>query len=235
MPGRLAGIVVGWHKLSFVDFPGRIATVFFYAGCDLRCPYCHNAPLLNGPCPDRPAAADLWRFLEKRRAVIQGVVLTGGEPSLHPDVPALARHLRSLCLQVKLDSNGMNPDFIEAVAPDYLALDVKTSPERYASMLQSPYPDTGARLARSVDLARRMGESAEIRVTLAPGIIDEGVVRDLALYLKGVARIVLQPMRMTAGVLDPSYPFAPSYSPAQILQFADQFSAYGARCSVRGT
>ena len=234
MPGRLTGIV-GWNKLSFVDFPGRIATVFFYAGCDLRCPYCHNAPLLSGPWPHRPAAADLWHFLEKRRAVIQGVVLTGGEPSLHPDAPGLARHLRTLGLQVKLDSNGMNPDFTEAVAPDYLALDVKTTPDRYASMLRSPYPDTGERLARSVDLAREMGERAEIRVTLAPGIVDERIVRDLALYLKGVARIVLQPLRTTAGVLDPLFPYAPPFDRSQVLQFVEQFSAYGAECTVRGT
>jgi pyruvate formate lyase activating enzyme len=234
MPGGIAGLA-GWNKLSFVDYPGTPSTVLFFAGCDLRCPYCHNAALVNGPLPDPPpSAGEIRRFLKKRAAVVRGVVLTGGEPALHPALPERAKELRSLGLRVKLDSNGMHPEVTEATAPDYLALDVKTTPERYGSLLRSPYADTEARLARSVGLARRMGDRAEVRVTLAPGIVDEGVIRDLALYLKGVARIVLQPMRTTAGVLDPGFRFAPAFDAGQIGRFAELLAASGAECRVRG-
>ncbi|MDR2102454.1 MAG: radical SAM protein, partial [Treponema sp.] len=135
------------RKTSLVDYPGEVAAVFFFPGCNLRCPWCQNRELLPGGCsPERGEPGFFINreaalaHIKKRRAVLGGVVLSGGEPTLSGELPALIRRIKDLGLKVKLDTNGMAPEVLaglfgdEKTRPDYIALDLKLSPRRYGEL-----------------------------------------------------------------------------------------------------
>ena len=126
----------GLQKMTLLDFPGRVACTVFLGGCDLRCPFCHNAELIDGTAKPVMDDAELLRFLEKRRGLLDGVAFTGGEPTLRKDLPDLIRKIRAMGYPVKLDTNGMHPDRLKVMLDegllDYVAMDIKSSPENYA-------------------------------------------------------------------------------------------------------
>ena len=135
--------IKGWARTSLIDFPGHIATVLFTAGCNFRCPMCHNAELVLRPGALPSLRLDeLWAFLAKRAGKITGVVVTGGEPTLQPDLPELLERVRDLGYVVKLDSNGYRPDaladLLDADLVDFVAMDVKAPPEKYELLAGVP-------------------------------------------------------------------------------------------------
>lgn len=127
----------GLQKMTLLDFPGKVACTVFLGGCDFRCPFCHNFELVDGTAPPLMDDAELLAFLEKRRGLLDGVAFTGGEPCLHRDLPELMRKIRELGFAVKLDTNGYHPELLGQILDeglaDYVAMDVKNSPEKYAA------------------------------------------------------------------------------------------------------
>jgi pyruvate formate lyase activating enzyme len=163
------------RKTSLVDYPGRVAAVFFFVGCGLRCPWCHNRELVLGG----GAAAGLEEGIahaEKRRSLLGGIVLSGGEPAMYGGLPELIGRLRGLGLKLKLDTNGMHPLMLERIfshaetRPDYIALDLKLAPRRYAALTVpgSGGTDPGDKLKASAALIAASGIEHEYR-TLAFG------------------------------------------------------------------
>jgi pyruvate formate lyase activating enzyme len=226
--------VAGWIKNSFIDFPGTVSTVLFFSGCNLRCPYCHNPHLLHdGPLPDIPLRK-IVDFLEKRRGIITGVVLSGGEPTLHATAANIADTVREMGCAVKLDTNGMLPEKIPEIKPDYLALDVKTLPALYGRMLKAPYADAGERLKESLAIARGMNESAEIRITIAPGIINKQIVEELGPMMSGIKKVYLQPMQTKVPLLDPAIAEAPQIPGKEISLYREILSRFVGKCEIRG-
>ena len=127
--------IVGIQKLTLLDFPGKVACTVFLNGCNFRCPYCHNAELL-GDAEEVMTVAGLLAFLRKRQGILEGGCITGGEPTLHPELPVLLGEVRALGYAVKLDTNGYRPEILEAGLNqglvDYVAMDLKNGPESYA-------------------------------------------------------------------------------------------------------
>ena len=127
----------GLQKLTLLDYPGKVACTVFLGGCDFRCPFCHNGELVAGPLPP-PETDDeaLLAFLNKRRGLLDGVCVTGGEPLLRPELPDLLARIKELGFLVKVDTNGARPDRLRALVErgiaDYVAMDVKNGPTRYA-------------------------------------------------------------------------------------------------------
>jgi pyruvate formate lyase activating enzyme len=226
--------VAGWQKNSFIDFPGTVSTVLFFSGCNLACPYCHNPDIVRaGPGANVPSQ-ELWGFLEKRKGLVDGVVLSGGEPTLHADLAQTVPALRAIGYRVKLDTNGMLPSVVKALSPDYLALDVKTAPRLYQKLLLSPYGDTRQRLEQSVGMVLGMGENAEVRVTAAPGIVDREIIREIGELVNGVKRVFLQPMRKKGNLLDPEIMKRKMISEEEILVFRDIMAEFVGECKIRG-
>jgi pyruvate formate lyase activating enzyme len=178
------------RKTSLIDYPGLVSAVIFFPGCNLRCPWCHNGELVTGKTPSAgfiPLEEALGR-LEKRRRVLGGVVLSGGEPTLVPELPELTGRIRAAGLKVKLDTNGMLPQALEKLfasektKPDYIALDLKLAPERYGELLPRPEDGNspgaadpegnktpaGERLRRSAALIRGSGIRHEFRSLRLP-------------------------------------------------------------------
>ena len=128
--------IQGLQKLTLLDYPGRTACTVFLSGCNFRCPFCHNAPLLTAADEDGMDEDELLAFLKKRQGLLDGVAVTGGEPLLRPDLPQLLEKIKALGYVIKLDTNGAFPERLEAVVcaglADYVAMDIKNSPARYA-------------------------------------------------------------------------------------------------------
>ena len=224
--------IVGWTKHSFIDFPGTVATVLFFSGCNLACPWCHNPGVVRGLHP-AVSPRDILAYIDKRHEVIEGVVLTGGEPTAHAGLPAFAGELRQRKIAIKLDTNGLLPDGIEQCAPDYLALDIKTHPSRYGN-LGCRFHDANLRLSRSIGMVKTMGTSAEVRITVAPGFIDEQVITSLIPLLTGVGRVFFQPLKSNVELLDPAFARKPIVPIEEIRRYKDILSPVVGTCRIRG-
>ncbi|GHV16095.1 anaerobic ribonucleoside-triphosphate reductase activating protein [Spirochaetia bacterium] len=167
------------RKTSLVDYPGKVAATLFFPGCNLRCPWCHNRDLVlreKAPGTDLVSLAEALSHIEKRRAVLGGVVLSGGEPCLFTGLADLIRHIKQMGLAAKLDTNGMVPQVLarlfqdEAARPDYIALDLKLAPERYGELLsgRATMANPGEALKKSADLIRTSGITHEFRSLALP-------------------------------------------------------------------
>lgn len=190
--------IAGLQKLTLLDYPGRLACTIFLPGCNLRCPFCHNASLV---LPDRLQEgeeireAELFAFLEKRRGVLQGVCITGGEPLLHPDVDRLIERIRSLGYAVKLDTNGSFPDrlasLLERGLIDYVAMDIKNAPLHYGATVGIPGFDTTP-IERSATLLMRGEVEYEFRTTVVAELHTEADFEAIGRWLAGAKRYFLQ-------------------------------------------
>ena len=187
--------VKGFQGTSLLDFPGRIASLVFFGGCNLTCPFCHNPSLVQDPdqYPDYPVDV-LLDELTKRSTFIDGVVISGGEPTLDPDCIVLMREIKRLGLQIKLDTNGLRPDRLTAMLDenllDYVAVDLKTSPARYGEMHTAPV-DLQA-LSKSIELLMSSGIDYEFRTTCVPGMVESEDIDAMGLAIRGAKSWVLQ-------------------------------------------
>lgn len=179
---------VSLRRTSLVDYPGKVSAVIFFPGCNLRCPWCHNAALVDPAESDEAEALididEALAFLRKRRSVLGGVVLSGGEPLLRADLGGMVERVRELGLHVKIDTNGTLPDRLEALlsrpetTPDYVAVDLKLAPERYPELGGI---DAGAALKRCAEALRSSDVDLEFRsVALPGGAFTEADLRELA-------------------------------------------------------
>jgi pyruvate formate lyase activating enzyme len=224
--------ISGWLKTSLIEFPGTLSTVLFLSGCNLRCPYCHNPDIVGDEYESIPYD-DIREHVVKRKNIIEGAVISGGEPSIHDGLKEMCDDLRALGLLIKIDTNGLEPEKIVECAPDYLALDVKTSFEKY-QQLQVSCLDRRERLSQSIDIAKKMGENAEIRITAVPGIIDDGDIDKLLIELRGVRKVFIQQFSQDNPLLDPAYSSVKPYKPDRLEGWRKRFLDAGVDCKIRG-
>lgn len=188
--------IAGLQKLTLLDFPGRIACTVFLPRCNLRCPFCHNASLaLSREGTPPPITMDeLMAFLQKRRGRLQGVCITGGEPTLQRDLPDLLRQIHLLGYEVKLDTNGTHPEMLRAIVAeglaDYVAMDIKNSPARYAETCGSA--DVWEKVRESAALLMEGSVDYEFRTTLAHPLHTAEDLAAIGRWLQGAQRYFLQ-------------------------------------------
>jgi len=228
--------IKGFQGTSLLDFPGRIASLVFFGGCNLTCPYCHNPGLVLDPgqYPDYPVEAVLEQ-LQSRRRFIDGVVVSGGEPTLDPGLLPFLREVKSFGLAVKLDTNGLRPEVLEqAVAEglvDCVALDLKTAPARYGELHGGPVTIDG--LQRSVRQLLAGAVDYELRTTCVPGLIEEADIHAIGELLRGAKRWVLQQFVPGHSLAEDLREVEPH--PAETIRaFAEVAGGYVGEVSVRG-
>ena len=185
----------GLQKMTLLDFPGRVACTVFLGGCDFRCPYCHNFQLADGSAAPVMDDEALFGFLGKRRGLLDGVAITGGEPCLHPGLPDLMRRIRGMGYAVKLDTNGAHPDRLEAILreglADYVAMDIKNSPEKYARTAGVQALDL-APIRRSAALLMAGGTDYEFRTTVVDELHEAADFQAIGAWIAGARRYFLQ-------------------------------------------
>ena len=188
--------ILGLQKLSLLDFPGKVAATVFTGGCDLRCPFCHNAPLvLPGRGTSALDAGGVLDFLASRRGLLDGVVLSGGEPLLQPDAADFLAEVKAMGFSVKLDTNGCHPDALADILDrrlaDYVAMDIKNSLEKYPWTVGVPGFDT-APVERSARLLMEGPADYEFRTTLVRPFHEVGDMETIGRWLRGARRYYLQ-------------------------------------------
>ena len=187
--------IQGLQKLTLLDYPGRTACTVFLSGCNFRCPFCHNAPLLTAADEDGMDEDELLVFLKKRQGLLDGVAVTGGEPLLRPELPALLEKIKALGYTVKLDTNGAFPERLEAIGQaglaDDVAMDVKNSPERYAQTIGVCEPDLMP-VFKSVSFLLRGTVAYEFRTTAVAELHDDASFQKLGDWLAGAERYFIQ-------------------------------------------
>lgn len=190
-------IIHGFQKMTLLDFPGRVACTIFTASCNLRCPFCHNAGLVTRlDASEKIDESEIFAYLEKRRGILDGVCITGGEPTLQADLADFIRRVRSLGYAVKLDTNGTRPDVLAALLDegllDYVAMDVKNCPDRYAETVGIEDFDLSP-IQASMDLLLGGNVDFEFRTTVTDEMHTPQDIGVLAARISGAPRYFLQP------------------------------------------
>ncbi len=205
------------RKTSLIDYPNRIASVLFTPGCNLRCPYCHNWRIVSDPRPPFLQEEYALKILERRRRYIDAVVVTGGEPTMHKELPRFIGKLRAKGFSVKLDTNGFYPEILEQCLShvDYVALDVKTSLEKYHRLGAG---DTSG-FMRAIEMLKEGETEYEFRTTAVPGFVDHGDIGKMCELIKGARLYVLQQF-IAGDTFDRSLTALKPYSFATIQEYA---------------
>ena len=190
--------IMGLQKLTLLDYPGRLACTVFLEGCNLRCPFCHNASLVlpgHGGENEELSQEEFFAFLTKRKGILQGVCITGGEPLLWPQTKQLIARIRDMGYAVKLDTNGCFPDRLEDLIEhrmvDYVAMDIKNAPESYPKTVGIPDFDT-APVKRSAALLLQGRVEYEFRTTVVEELHTEEDFVKIGRWLAGAERYFLQ-------------------------------------------
>ena len=207
----------GFQKTSLIDYPDRVASVLFTVGCNLRCPYCHNGELVEGYSGHFLEEDDIIDALLERKRYVDSVVVSGGEPTLDSEVPAFLKRLRGHGFNVKLDTNGLKPDALRECMPflDYIAMDVKTSLENYASLGAE---DT-ALIQESINIIKDCELDYEFRCTAVPGFVETKTVQKMGEMVSEAKRFVFQQYKPEK-TLDPEYKEVKPHSVEIIKEFA---------------
>lgn len=186
--------IAGLQKTTLLDYPGKVACTVFLPGCNLRCPFCHNGSLVFNPGEGNLSREELLAFLTKRRGVLDGVCVTGGEPTLYPDLPELLGQIRSLGYAVKLDTNGTNPQMLQFILEqglvDYVAMDIKSSPWQYETLCGGI--DVLDSVRQSAALLMGSGVDYEFRTTCVHPFHTPEQMVPIGQWLSGAKRYFLQ-------------------------------------------
>lgn len=186
--------ISGIQKMTLLDYPGKCACTVFFAGCNLRCPFCHNASLvLTSPEPVMEEEA-FFAFLKKRQGLLDGVCITGGEPTLRKDLPDFIRKIKALGYLVKLDTNGSNPGMLRQLLEDklldYVAMDIKNCPDRYAQTCGGI--DILPSVQECLSILRENTVEYELRTTLCKPFHDKKAMEAMGKWLSGTKNYYLQ-------------------------------------------
>ncbi|MBW2996450.1 anaerobic ribonucleoside-triphosphate reductase activating protein [Candidatus Woesearchaeota archaeon] len=224
--------IKGWQKTSLIDFSPYTASVVFLAGCSFKCGYCHNPELVlhysSVPDIDEEEVLD---YLEKKKMWIDGVCITGGEPTIHPGLPSFISKLKKIGMKVNLDTNGTNPSMLKNLGVDYFAMDIKTVLEGYKEVA---CVDVDKRkIEDSINLIRESGKKYEFRTTVIPGIVGKKEIFKIGKWLAGSKKFVIQNFRNTKPVINNKMKEIKPYSKEELEEMKNIASGYFDEVEVR--
>lgn len=243
--------IYGFNKTTLLDYPEHIAATVFTGGCNFRCPFCHNSGLVLNPAEQNEISEKaVLEHLERRKGILEGVCITGGEPTLQPDLLGFIRKIKELGYLVKLDTNGYRPDVVGQLLRlgllDYVAMDIKASKEKYACAAGVQELEL-TRIEQSVDLLKNSGIPYEFRTTVVKGIHEIKEFEEIGRWLSGCRAYYLQAFRESENVLAMQYGMQldelrqdglvnefDSFSKEEMKQMADLAGKYIDKVELRG-
>ena len=227
-------LIGGLQRFSLIDYPGKISAVVFTQGCNFRCPYCHNPELVSFNREGLIEENYILSFLEERRGKIDGVVLTGGEPTLQSDLVDFLREIKNLGFLVKLDTNGSCPEIIEELLErkllDYIAMDIKGSLENYSEIINVKVDIE--KIKKSIDIIMHSGVSYEFRTTIVKSQLKRDDILKIGESIRSAELYVLQSFRPTK-TLDPNFLKETSYTKEELEDIASSLKKLVKRTIVR--
>lgn len=220
----------GIQKTSLLDFPNRVASVLFTPGCNLRCPFCHNWRIVVDPKPPFLNEEAVLKILDERKRFVDAVVVTGGEPTIHKELPRFLKKLKGKGFLVKLDTNGFNSQILEECLQyvDYVALDVKTSLEKYERLGAK---DT-AELLRTIEILKTGKVEYEFRTTVVPTFVDDEDVVKIGELVKGARAFAFQQF-IPDDTMDKRFATIKPYSREKIEGFAESIRKFAENTMLR--
>lgn len=196
----------GLQKMTLMDYPQVVSCIIFTQGCNFRCPFCHNSSLVDGVYENEITETEILDFLEKRKGLLDGVVISGGEPLLHSEIYSFIKKVKELGFLVKLDTNGSNPDLLKKLVEeklvDYVAMDIKNSPEEYS--LASGTEKFLDKITESKDFLLQNFVDYEFRTTIVKGIHTKDSLLSAAKWISGAKRYFLQNYKDSGEILSPN-------------------------------
>ena len=199
--------ICGYQKTTLLDYPEHVAATIFTGGCNFRCPFCHNADLLLKKSGDSPVSEEeILAFLKKRKNVLSGVCITGGEPTLQPDLKDFIIKVRSLGYKIKLDTNGYGPDvllsLLEENLLDYIAMDIKAGLSNYAKVSGIPNLDI-AKINESISIIENSGINYEFRTTVVKELHSSQDFLEITDMLSSTSPYFIQSFKDSGNILTP--------------------------------
>ena len=226
--------ICGLQKMTLLDYPGQVACTVFLGGCDMRCPFCHNAEILDPSAPSATEEEELLAFLQSRKGMLDGVVITGGEPLMHEELPSLLQKIRGMGFLIKVDTNGNHPEMLRDILngglADYVAMDIKNSPERYGATVGLPAFRTG-RIEQSIRILLEGSVPCEFRTTVVRPLHDASSFAAIGPWIRGAERYYLQPFTDRNTV-----PFSGLETPSgeELEHYVKMVEPYVKKAAIRG-
>lgn len=223
--------------MTLIDWPGKIACTVFTVGCNFRCQFCYSSELVlpekikNHPqIPEK----EFFQFLEERKNFLEGVVICGGEPTIHPDLPSFIKKIRKTGYLVKLDTNGSNPDelkeLIDKKLIDYVAMDIKAPREKYQEVV-------GRRISvknieKSINILKENKLDYEFRTTIVPGLLDKEDIIKIAKWIQPSSKYFLQNF-LPQKTVDPKFEKVAPYPQKYLLEIQKAIAPFFETCEIR--
>jgi pyruvate formate lyase activating enzyme len=224
-----------FHKTTLIDYPEKIACTIFLPGCNLRCSFCHNKNLVLEDEKNLIPIEEIIKHINKRKNILQGVCISGGEPLLYENLPDLAKEIRSAGVKnIKIDTNGILTERLFNANPDYIAMDIKTVPEKYNMPAGNLYdPDIPEKINNSIKKIMQSSVMYEFRTTLVPGIIEYKDMEEIAGMVKGCMKYTLNKFS-GKNTLDKNYSKIAPYSEEEYKTFLKILAQYKIPAFFRG-
>lgn len=240
-------IIGGLEKLTLLDYPDHLAAIIFTQGCNFRCHFCYN-PMLVLPQTGKDveiekekgfsplSTEDLFLFLRERYGRLEGVVITGGEPTIHPDLPEFIKQVKEIGYLVKLDTNGTNPqmlqELIKAKLIDYIAMDLKAPLLKYEKTVNVKLD--WENIQKSVKIIIESGLPYEFRTTVVPGLLEKEDFEEMGQMIKGAKKWYLQIFKSDTDLVNQDYYQKKAYTRKEMAEFVDIGRKYVDLCELRG-
>jgi len=227
----------GLQKLTLVDYPGKVAATVFLIGCNFQCGFCHNPELVDPneiKKHSQISEKEFFDFLQQKEGLIEGICITGGEPTIHPDLIDFIRKIKNMGFLIKLDTNGSNPEIlqklIDARLVDFIAMDIKSSQENYEKTTRVKIDLN--QIKKSIKIIKDSGIDYEFRTTVVPELVDEEDIKKIGQWLKGAKKISLQQFHKEK-TLDKDFRNIEPYSEEELKKFAGILKDYAREIEIR--
>ena len=229
-------LIKGFQKVSLIEYPGKIVAIVFVGNCNFRCPFCYNVDLvLNYKKLPTISEDYVVNFMMKRKGLLDGVSITGGEPTIYPDLPQFARRIKEMGFLVMIETNGSNPnllkELIERELVDYVAMDIKAPLEKYDEAAGVKVNKNN--IQKSIDVIRKSGVEYEFRTTVVPKLLNKKDILTIGEWLKTSKRYFLQQFRPER-TIDKKFEKVKPYPPQRLKEFAELVKPYFEFVGVRG-
>jgi pyruvate formate lyase activating enzyme len=225
----------GFQKLSLLDYPDKLSAIIWTIGCDFRCPFCYNRQIVFGEVNEIPAQ-EIFEYLEKRKKFLEGLVITGGEPTFQPDLKEFVRKAKEIGYLIKIDTNGSNPnqikELIEEKLVDYLSMDVKAPKEKYAELAGCKVDLK--RIEKSIELIKQEARDYEFRTTFVPKLLEKKDILEIAKWLETSKRYYLQQFEQKTSLISPEMEGIKSYPKEYLYETFEEIKPYFKECGIRG-
>ncbi len=231
----MAASIKGLHKTTLVDFPPYVSCTIFISTCNFRCGFCHNKDLVENSRELREySEEEILKFLESKKKILDGVCITGGEPTLYSNLTELIKKIKNKGFKVKLDTNGTNPELLRELLDrkllDYVAMDIKASKDRYDDASDSAVDID--MINQSIDILKDSGIDYEFRTTAVPGIIDEASIRKIGEWIKGAKKYALQQFNPSR-LIDDEFESKKPYDMLTLQKFTAIMKGYAKEVELR--